>query len=304
VALGGSHPRGYNERPAGRVIALRWRLTKVFRDWVECVRQYGPHAVAAYPFDLIRVRRSEQAEGFDARFDTDTATVVHPWNLLSLEGKRYAEIHAYEAAPAWLIREILDSIPLRPHEFAFVDLGSGKGRALLVASELPFARIVGVELAPELHRIAEENIKRYRTASQQCAAFFLHCMNALEYSFGPEPLVLFLFNPFGRDSVRRILANLEASLRATPREAFVIYVNPRFGALAQNAPFLRRVKKGGAWWRPWSRYTIYAAPPDKAGRVGQRGRTRRRHRGMAYNILRMLRAVGIRQPRGTQRKRR
>src|SRR6266487_940212 len=34
--------------------------------------------------------------------------------------------------------------------FTFVDLGSGKGRALLIASMYPFARIVGVEVQPEL----------------------------------------------------------------------------------------------------------------------------------------------------------
>jgi hypothetical protein len=71
--------------------------------------------------------------------------------------------------------------------------------------------------------------------------------------------VLFFFNPFGRDSVRSILARLEASLSATPREVFVVYVNPRFESSALNAHFLRRVRKGGAWWRPWSRYVVYAA---------------------------------------------
>jgi hypothetical protein len=48
-------------------------------------------------------------------------------------------------------------------------LGSGKGRALLVASELPFAKIIGVELSRELHRIAEQNlgaIDRHRSGAR------------------------------------------------------------------------------------------------------------------------------------------
>jgi len=233
--------------------------TQMFRDWVKSVRRYGPLYVAAYLFDLVRVHRAERAEGFDARFGTDTATVVYPWTLPSIGHEESPEIHAYEAAPAWLIRETLDSIPLQPHMFAFVDMGSGKGRALLVASEFPFMKIVGIELSHELHRIAEENIRRYQSASQQCTAFSLHCMNAAEYTFGPEPLVLFLFNPFGKDTIRSILAGLEASLNAKRREAYVVYVNPRFEALARNAHFLRRVRKGGVWWRPWSRYVVYAA---------------------------------------------
>ncbi len=240
-------------RPIPRTFA------KVFRDCMGSIRQYGPLAVAVHLFDLVRVRRAERVEGFDGRFDTDTAAVAYPWNLPSIGREHLPGIHPYEATPAWLIREILESIPLRPNVFAFVDMGSGKGRALLVASELPFAKIVGVELSHELHVIAEENIRRYQPASQLCTAFFLHCMNAVEYTFGPEPLVRFLFNPFGRDSVRSILASLEASLSATPREAFVVYVNPLFASSMQSAHFLRRVSKGGAWWRPWGRYAIYAA---------------------------------------------
>jgi len=246
------------------VIILGRPLTQVFGDWIRSVRRYGTLYVAAYLFDLVRVRRAERAEGFDEQFGTDTATVVYPLNLPSVGHEDSSEVHAYEAAPAWLIREILGSIPLQPHRFVFVDMGSGKGRALLVASELPFAMIVGVELSPELHRIAEENIVRYRSASQQCTAFSLLCMNAAEYTFGPEPLVLFLFNPFGRDTIRSILAGLEASLNATPREAYVIYANPRFEALMRGAHFLRMVKKGGAWYRPWSRYVVYAASSQLA----------------------------------------
>jgi hypothetical protein len=243
-------------------------LTTLFRDWAKSVHRYGPLYIAAFPFDLVRIRLSEQAEGFDARFETDTATTVFPWNLPSIAHEHRSEVHAYHAAPAWLIREILDSIKLQPHTFAFVDLGSGKGRALLVASELPFAKVIGVELSHELHRIAEQNLGRYRSASQRCTMFSLHCMNASEYTFGPEPLVLFLSNPFGRETTRRVLSNLEASVVAMPRDAYLVYVNPRFEELMQNSPFLRRVRKVGAWWRPWSRYVIYSALPNvRTGRL-------------------------------------
>jgi hypothetical protein len=84
-------------------------------------------------------------------------------------------------------------------------------------------------------------------------------MNAVDYTFGSEPRVLFLFNPFGAESVARILYNLQASLIAAPRQAFVVYVNPRFEAFARRATFLTKVKKGGDWWRPWGRYVIYEA---------------------------------------------
>src|SRR5262245_64363776 len=132
-------------------------------------------------------------------------------------------------------------------------MGSGKWRALLVASEFPVAKIVGVELSPQLHRIAEENIKRYRPASQQCTAFHLHCMNVVDYVFGQEPLVLFLADPFGRETVGSVVANLETSLSATPREAFVVYIYPQFEDLLRSSRFFRRLGDGGLLWRTWRR---------------------------------------------------
>jgi hypothetical protein len=138
-------------------------------------------------------------------------------------------------------------------------MGSGKGRALLVASEFAFAKIVGIELSSHLHRIAEENIKRFSPPSQLCRAFQLHCMNVVDYVFGKEPLVLFLFDPFGRETVRKVVTNLEASLREKPREVYVVYVYPRFEDVLQSSPILRRVRQGGPAWRPWSRYVVYAA---------------------------------------------
>ena len=138
-------------------------------------------------------------------------------------------------------------------------MGSGKGRALLVASEFAFAKIVGIELSPHLHRIAQENIKRYSPASQQCTAFELHCMDVVDYDYGPEPPVLFLFDPFGRETLQSVVANLEASLRAKPREAYVVYIYPQFEDVLQASRVLRKVGEGGPPWRPWSRYVVYAA---------------------------------------------
>jgi len=82
---------------------------------------------------------------------------------------------------------------------------------------------------------------------------------------GSEPFVLFLSNPFGIDTVRRVFENLNASLGANPREAFIVYVNPRFEALLRSTRCLQRVKQGGAWWRPWSSYVIYAATGKQLG---------------------------------------
>jgi SAM-dependent methyltransferase len=204
-----------------------------------------------YLFEAVRSYIEERKEAFDARFGTDTAAP-----FFGRDHKPGA--YFYVATTASVIYEILTSLALEPDTFAFVDMGSGKGRALLVASEFAFAKIVGIELSSHLHRIAQENIKRFSPASQQCSAFELNCMNVVDYQYGPQPVVLFLFDPFDRETLRSVIANLETSLRATPREAYVVYIHPQFEDVLQGSRLLRRVREGGPPFRPWSRYVVYA----------------------------------------------
>ena len=221
-----------------------------FRDWFDLNGPLlGP---ALYLFECVRSYIEERVEAFDAGFGTDTAAPFFGRD-------QKPTTHFYVATTASLIYEILDSLVLPSETFAFVDMGSGKGRALLVASEFAFAKIVGIELSPHLHHIAAENIKRYSPASQQCREFQLLCMNVADYAYGPEPLVLFLFDPFGRETLRSVVANLEASLSAQPRDAFVVYIYPQFEDVLQSSHTLRKVREGGPRWRPWSRYVVYTA---------------------------------------------
>jgi|RhiMethySRZTD1v2_1073278.scaffolds.fasta_scaffold306554_1 SAM-dependent methyltransferase len=229
---------------------LRQPLINTFRGWLDLNGPLlGP---ALYLFEAVRSYIEERIEAFDARFGTDTAAPF-------FGHEQKPAVHFYVATTASLIYEILNSLALQADTFAFVDMGSGKGRALLVASEYAFAKIVGIELSPQLHRIAEANIKRYSPASQQCTVFQLHCMNVADYAYGPEPVVLFLFDPFGRETLRSVIANLEASLSVKPREAFVVYIYPQFEDVLLRSPLLRKVSEGGPRWRPWSRYVVYAA---------------------------------------------
>jgi hypothetical protein len=236
-----------NTVSGGVPLSQRSWLTKL-RDWTDLDGPLlGP---PIYLFESARMYFEERSEGFDARFGTDTSTPV-------IDRNPKAASHFYVPTTGSIIYEILGKLPLKPNGFSFVDMGSGKGRALLVASEFPFAKIVGVELSTHLHEIAEKNVRLYLPDSQQCKTFSLHCMNATDYAFGPEPVVLFLFDPFGKEILRRVLANLEASWKAAPREVFVVYVFPQFETLLRESSYLKRIGEGGPRWRPWNSYVIY-----------------------------------------------
>jgi SAM-dependent methyltransferase len=90
-------------------------------------------------------------------------------------------------------------------EVSFIDVGAGMGRALLLASELPFRRVVGVELNPALARIAKTNLAAWRASGWAQAPMRVVCGDAVEFPLPAGPCLAFLFNPFGATVMRRLL---------------------------------------------------------------------------------------------------
>jgi SAM-dependent methyltransferase len=157
---------------------------------------------------------------WDRRVNTTSAAVGWRDRLLGVFHS------AYQATEPTAFREMLESLQIDFHDYTFIDLGSGKGRTLLMASDYPFRRILGVELLPELNRIAEENVRVYRSESQRCSAVEAQCADARKFVFPPDPIVVYLFNPLFESGLEQVMSNLARALRETPREAFVLYHNP------------------------------------------------------------------------------
>jgi SAM-dependent methyltransferase len=231
-------------------------LTSALRDWWKDrvaihgrVTSAGMLAKELWEFarDSTPARRRQRFGDvdydWDYRVDTTGATVGWRDRLLGV-------LHSpYQPTEPALFHEMLDSLatkfggapptlactertrtwgtePLDFRQLVFVDLGSGKGRTLLMASDYPFKRIIGVELLPELHRVAEENLRKYKSGSQKCSEIVAQCGDAREFEFPVEPMILYLFNPLPRAGLEQVIAKLEGSVRTHTREVYVLYHNP------------------------------------------------------------------------------
>lgn len=126
-----------------------------------------------------------------------------------------------------MLRAVCEQGEFDPAEFTFIDLGSGKGRTLLMAADYPFRRIIGVEILPALHAIAEGNVAKYKSDSQKCFAVECVCGDATSFALPEEPLILYLFNPFPEAGLRRVMAAIHRSLAQKPRRIYVLYHNPQ-----------------------------------------------------------------------------
>ncbi len=187
----------------------------------------------------LRQRYGDADYDWDHRVNTTSAAVGWRDRLLGV-------FHSlYQPTEPALFDEMLQALEQALHlnfaDFTFLDLGSGKGRTLLMASDYPFRRIVGVELLPSLHDIAGENLRCYKSESQKCYALEAVCADATAVPFPDVPLVVFLFNPFPEAGLRRVITNLERSLRARPRPICVLYHNPLLESVLNESGFLRKI---------------------------------------------------------------
>jgi SAM-dependent methyltransferase len=170
---------------------------------------------------------------WEHRVDTTSATIKGRDRLL---GELYSP---YQPTEPGLFHQMMSSLKIDFRQFVFIDLGSGKGRALLMAAQYPFQRVVGVELLPSLNRIAQENIACYRPG-EPCAIESISG-DATEYVFPAAPLVVYLFNPLPEPGLQRVVRNLERSLQDSPRPVLVLYHNPLAERLLVRSEVFRKL---------------------------------------------------------------
>ncbi len=127
----------------------------------------------------------------------------------------------YQPTPYSDLRKLLNAISVA-HKDAFLDVGSGMGRTLCVTAEYPFHSVLGVEISPELCKIAKRTIDRVR-ANLQCADVQTIAANAVDYPVPLDVSVVYFFNLFGPCITAKVLNNLANSLQEEPRTMTVIF---------------------------------------------------------------------------------
>lgn len=168
---------------------------------------------------------------FDAQYGTDTAGYLSPDDLRG-STKHDALNNGYSAVAPSVFREVCrrwrDTLPLntRAAAYTFVDVGAGKGRAVLLAAGETFRKVIGVELNEHLARIARRNINLWLGASRARGNIRMLRQDALEFRWPRAPLLVYLNNPFECELVGKLAAKLAGVAAKGPSLVDILYVNP------------------------------------------------------------------------------
>ena len=188
---------------------------------------------------ILSFRARLWAQWFDWRYQIETCGEEDP-RTLTVVGDNAPHAGLYIPTRPRAGRHILRDLPVSDFSnYTFIDMGSGKGRMLALAAELPFRRIIGVEFASDLHALAWKNVKCYRNSKQVCFDIEPVNMDATQYEFPLEPLLVYFFYPFHQMVMEPVIRNLNRSLAEHPRDVIVVYNNPVLSDLVQSASHLR-----------------------------------------------------------------
>src|SRR6478672_2938421 len=163
------------------------------------------------------------------KYGANTFIPVELKDLTITNGDR-KKASRYEAVSFYMLEKLLSAFQKVSGLTSIIDLGSGKGRVLMVAPHFGFTHITGIDFAKELCEQAIANMKEKETHFPGIKWKVIN-ENVENYDIGDQDSVFFMFNPFTEDVLKRFLEKLDNSCHEFPRSIYFLYANPQYQQL-------------------------------------------------------------------------
>lgn len=204
-----------------------------------------------------RATSARAEETFDQRYNVDTRGFI-PVSNLDVNSSTWMEGNAYQGVGVDVSFARVLGKTVGPEDFAgftFIDLGSGKGRAVLLAARLPFHEVVGVEFSAALHSTALKNLECWPRHERLADSVSFVCADAADFPLPDGPVVVFLYNPFGAGVIARVAERVGSH----ESRVIVVYFTPKHAKLFDALPRMSRVDTSQG-------YVVWDSEPDDSDR--------------------------------------
>ncbi|MDY0042866.1 MAG: class I SAM-dependent methyltransferase [Desulforhabdus sp.] len=184
---------------------------------------------------------------FDATYKTDTAGFVQLEDMdINDEDKKHSIL--YQPTRIRHFNNLMKTLDF-PERSVFVDLGSGKGRILLLASKFNFKRIIGIEISSSLCEIARKNIAIYKKHSNSPLSIVVVQSNVLQHDIENDENIFYCFRPFDVFVMEKYIRKITNSYQKNPRQIWVIINASVYDDLFKKEPLFHKsleLSYGGA----------------------------------------------------------
>lgn len=212
------------------------------------LRRHGLIGTVALAFEklgrVITGRQISYEHSFDQEHGVDTGGNEDVRASVIVDGVTRASIldaNRNQATSPELFWQMIATCPIPLEGATFIDCGCGKGRMLLLASELPFKRVIGIEFMADVASIARQNASRYSPPTRKVREITIVNGDATMFALPNEPTVLFIANPFEGATMAKFLRGIEDSLRREPRPFAVLYRQAKAAELWNRSTVLKHV---------------------------------------------------------------
>lgn len=190
-----------------RVLKLPKKI--LYRLW-----NYGPWDVYWWLVNHFESGRRER------RLGISTAAVIQP------EALGYApDATGYDPISYASMDAILDDLTIDARKDVFVDIGSGLGRAVIMAATRPFKRVVGIELNEGLYQSSLQQITRAKPFLT-CPDVSIERADATQYEYPADVTVLFIWNSFLGEILDAVMERIRQHHLAHPGPLTLVYAIP------------------------------------------------------------------------------
>jgi hypothetical protein len=163
-------------------------------------------------------------QSFDLQYGVHTGGVVELDEMENPAGP-LENAGRYEAIdPAWFDDLISKTGIENVEEFQLLDIGSGKGRVLMLGALAGFRSIIGVEIDEGLHISASRNMEIFNRHAP-LANFALHNVDIRDFDIPLGPMLCFANNPVSQPLFQQFVTKIEESLSAHPRAFVFVYLH-------------------------------------------------------------------------------
>ncbi|MBB4200396.1 SAM-dependent methyltransferase [Rhodoblastus sphagnicola] len=184
--------------------------------------------------------KSNKIDEFDLRYGTDTSGVIPLWRMHINSANVNCGVR-YQAIPVEQFRLAIGTIQENLSSFYFVDLGCGKGRNLILAAKMGFAKVVGVEFARELACIAKTNLETLGIDNG-----VILCDDAVNFRLEDNDTLIYMYNPFSEAVMQIVADNIVDFIENNPtRKIYIVYHGTVCRHIFDNISRIERVVPNG-----------------------------------------------------------
>ena len=180
---------------------------------------------------ILYLLSQKPADDFDRKYEVATSGVTESSEAGIADETARSLAVGYVPTREVVIRHILDNTTkgLDLKDYSFIDLGCGKGRALIVAAQLPFKEVIGVELSPLHCETATANVEGYVSKGRHpvlCRNIRVDCINAAEFKFPDTDLLIYMYRPFLGPVFKEVADNMRRFQASTRHRVLIAYSCP------------------------------------------------------------------------------